>query len=383
MLEFVKTTSIDFHKYGHIASTIELKKSNNNYDYYSFHNKSIKKMHKSNNETMFVVNDGIVLLLVSKSLKEKPEAFFVHRICKLDSDLYFNFISVSDTASVDITGKCLSKSYKCEPFSYAPVESKLIIKNILSSFYMVRGSGYHFLGETHRFWELTYLDTGELDTCINDKNYTIKANQAIFYSPNQFHDQNTKMHCSYLTIIFEMDIPEEMESVLKNRIFTISNQYGNLLKDFIQIKLYKNDHASDVLISDLYCFIMHILLTEKEKTKAVKTSSQVKYQNELLDNIIVYINDNIYDDLSIDKICRTFALSRSSIQLMFKNQLKITPKAYIEEVRFNKARQLIKDSMFSISEIAVLCGFSSIHYFSRKFKERYNVSPRDYARSIS
>ena len=383
MLEFVKTTSIDFHKYGHIVSNAELKKTNYNYDYYSFDNKSIEHMHKSNNDTMFLVNDGIVLLLVSKSLNEKPESFFVHRICKLDSDIYFNFISVSDRASIDITGSCLSESFKCDVFSYKPVVSKLTVKNILSSFYMVRGSDYHFPGETHSFWELTYLDTGELQTRIDDLNFTVKSNQALFYAPNQFHDQNTKMHCSYLTVIFEMDVPEEIATILKNRIFTLTSPYRNLLKDFVQTQLHKNEHADDILISDLYCLITHILLTEKEKSKTLKTTSQVKYQNELLNNIIVYINDNIYGDLSIGKICNTFALSRSSLQLMFRNQFNLPPKAYIENIRFTRARQLIKDSAFSISEIASLCGFSSIHYFSRKFKERYKVSPRTYARSIS
>ena len=180
-----------------------------------------------------------------------------------------------------------------------------------------------------------------------------------------------------------MDVPEEIATILKNRIFTLTSPYRNLLKDFVQTQLHKNEHADDILISDLYCLITHILLTEKEKSKTLKTTSQVKYQNELLNNIIVYINDNIYGDLSIGKICNTFALSRSSLQLMFRNQFNLPPKAYIENIRFTRARQLIKDSAFSISEIASLCGFSSIHYFSRKFKERYKVSPRTYARSIS
>ena len=54
----------------------------------------------------------------------------------------------------------------------------------------------------------------------------------------------------------------------------------------------------------------------------------------------------------------------------------------VKDAKSPKAKQMIKNSTYSISEISRMCGFSSIHYFSRKFKEKYGVTPTSYAKSI-
>ena len=109
---------------------------------------------------------------------------------------------------------------------------------------------------------------------------------------------------------------------------------------------------------------------------------QQRYQNELLSEIALYIQENIYSPITVEDICYKFAMSRSSIQALFKTNLDITPKQYISDLKFSKAKQMIKNSVYSISEISRMCGFSSIHYFSRKFKQKYGVTPTSYAKSI-
>ena len=109
---------------------------------------------------------------------------------------------------------------------------------------------------------------------------------------------------------------------------------------------------------------------------------QQKYDNELLDEIALYIQENIYSDINVEDICVHFSLSRSSLQTLFAKNLNVSPKQYISDLKFAKAKYMIKESAYSISEIARICGFSSIHYFSRVFKEKYGVTPTSYAKSI-
>ena len=98
--------------------------------------------------------------------------------------------------------------------------------------------------------------------------------------------------------------------------------------------------------------------------------------------IALYIQENIYSQLNVEDICYHFSISRSTIQTLFLKNLNTTPKQYISDLKFAKAKQMIKDSTYSISEIARICGFSSIHYFSRVFKEKYGITPTSYAKSI-
>jgi YesN/AraC family two-component response regulator len=59
-----------------------------------------------------------------------------------------------------------------------------------------------------------------------------------------------------------------------------------------------------------------------------------------------------------------------------------TVKNYINELKLNKSKELIKSSTYTLSEISEILGFSSIHYFSKKFKLNFGVSPTEYSKSI-
>ena len=109
---------------------------------------------------------------------------------------------------------------------------------------------------------------------------------------------------------------------------------------------------------------------------------QQRFENELLNEVLIYINENIYESLTIEEICHKFSISRSSLQTLFKNNLNMAPKQYISDLKLNKSKLLIKESVYTISEISSKLGFTSIHYFSRKFKQQYGITPTDYAKTI-
>ena len=127
------------------------------------------------------------------------------------------------------------------------------------------------------------------------------------------------------------------------------------------------------------CMIQYDFLSS---SPIASTPMQQRFENELLNEIIVYINDMIYKQLTIEEICNKFSISRSSLQLLFKNNLGTAPKQYISDLKLNKSKHLIKESMYTISEIASMLGFTSIHYFSRKFKQQFGITPTDYAKTI-
>ena len=109
------------------------------------------------------------------------------------------------------------------------------------------------------------------------------------------------------------------------------------------------------------------------------TPMQQKFEDELLNEIILYINENIYSPLYVEDLCERFAISRSSLQSLFRNYVYTAPKEYISNLKLEKSKVLIKESKYTISEIAYILGFSSIHYFSRRFKQKFGMSPSDYA----
>ena len=112
------------------------------------------------------------------------------------------------------------------------------------------------------------------------------------------------------------------------------------------------------------------------------TEVRQHYQDELLNSILSYISETISEPITVAEICQKFSLSRSSLQILFKENLQQTPKKYISELKLEKSCQLIREDKYTISEIALMLGFNSIHYFSRAFTLKYNIAPSEYAKQL-
>jgi AraC family cel operon transcriptional repressor len=66
----------------------------------------------------------------------------------------------------------------------------------------------------------------------------------------------------------------------------------------------------------------------------------------------------------------------------FKKHLNMTPTVFINNLRLNKAAFLLTSTDKSIFDISFVCGFESISYFNRLFKEKYYFSPNKYRKTI-
>jgi AraC-like DNA-binding protein len=100
---------------------------------------------------------------------------------------------------------------------------------------------------------------------------------------------------------------------------------------------------------------------------------------EMRRTVIGYIRRNLADPgLRTSSVARGLGISPRSVQNVFE-QLATTASAFILESRLDKAAErLALDARGSITELAFDCGFSDSAYFSRCFRDRFRVSPRDY-----
>lgn len=82
--------------------------------------------------------------------------------------------------------------------------------------------------------------------------------------------------------------------------------------------------------------------------------------------------------MSINEIAKPFYLSPHYLGDIFKQTTGMSLKKYHNSLRMTKAAILLTKSILNVSEVAANIGFGGIHYFSRKFKEFYGVSPMHY-----
>jgi len=93
---------------------------------------------------------------------------------------------------------------------------------------------------------------------------------------------------------------------------------------------------------------------------------------------VKYIGERLSMSLVADEIARAVSISKSSLTKKFRAELGTSVGEYIRSAVLSEARLLVSDGKMPIGEISDRLGFSDQFYFSKKFKERFGVSPREY-----
>lgn len=378
---FIKTSNPAFKDFGDIVyDDIDFSSSHK----INLNNKSIDNLKLVTNDYTFIkVTKGVVMILVSFD-SNNIKSFIINRSLHIKKGIYFNLISISDEASVEVLTNTEFKSIKLDnPFNYSNISSSLDISEIYTKFYQEKGTNYNFSGEKHSYWELTYVDKGELLTTIDGVSYHLKQGDLIFYAPMQFHTQSTfeKISSSYLTINFKMNFNHA--DLLCNKIFSLKRDSYFIVTKLIEELSNDNLYSNDLSLCYLKQLIIQMLRLDNSYFHSKSTTHmQQTYENELLNDILLYIDNNIYEKISVSTLCEHFCISTSMLHSLFRKNMNNTAKNYINELKLSKSKELIRNSTHTLSEISEMLGFSSIHYFSKKFKSYFNISPTEYSKSI-
>jgi len=94
-----------------------------------------------------------------------------------------------------------------------------------------------------------------------------------------------------------------------------------------------------------------------------------------------YIRDHACDGISVDDVARHVALSRTTLDRRFQFALERSPKAEIDRVRVNRAKQLLAETEYKIAAIAAMTGYAAAPQFVTAFKRLTGLTPGKYRES--
>ncbi len=107
-------------------------------------------------------------------------------------------------------------------------------------------------------------------------------------------------------------------------------------------------------------------------------SAQERIDAERIRTMLAYIDENITGELDTARIAESALVSQSVCLRCFHRMLGTTPIQYVKQARLDKAAQLLRSTSMTAKAVALACGFADVSYFTKAFREKMGVTPREY-----
>ena len=285
-----------------------------------------------------------------------------------------------------------------------PINREIEIDGFHSIYYFEFGKDFSHPPEKHGFWEMVYVDSGEISAVTSGLGRTLCQGQVIFHRPGEIHahvsnriDPNNMLVISFSTQSAAMEF-------FDRKIFTLDKTAKTLLTLFMkearlalgEIPNEYGDHRSLNFsaapfgsLQLLECYLTEFLLVLKRSGesagKRVMRSevSRELGQSSIFELILSYLEENLYSGVTLTDLCSRFFMGKSQLCQLFNDQIGEGPIEYYSKLRIAEAKKLLLRGELSVSRISDMLGYSSIHNFSRAFKKSVGISPTEYRHKIN
>lgn len=279
------------------------------------------------------------------------------------------------------------------------IANLISITKIVTIHYYEFDKNFSYDGESHNFWEIVYVDAGNVKITANSKEFYLKQGEIIFHKPNEFHtlktDKETAANvfvisfvCSSESMSFFKGKTMTVPSRLKKYISTIIEEYFqtfNLMSsEDIKLELKENPPIGGQQMIKTYLeqFLIMLIRSEKDNHDLRIFPSKESMENHLVSQVIQIIEENTYNKISVDQICSKLNYSRTYLSKIFKTTSSYTILEYILRNKIREAKKLIREERYNFTQISDLLCFDNPHYFSTVFKKISNMTPTNYKNSV-
>ena len=333
-------------------------------------------------DTWLNCGTGMTVLAVSQD-GEYYQSYYLDKMICIKPGILFSVSPVQAEATIYMAARLEPEKMGRQDRGSLKVEHKVRVSGLYTFFYQEKEPGFLFSGESHSMLELTYVDQGSIHSVADGQDQLLKQGDLVIYAPGQWHMQYADIDVAprYVTITFDVD-GGSLES-LYNRKFMVPRQALSLLRQMLREQEQLDEFSTDMIIAQLNMLLLE-LLREAKAPSGVKlqTSNAIHSENEIIRKAQQYISSHIREKLSVPLVARQVDVSPSYLTALFHKNLQISPGEYIRRIKLQESKQMIRENNLNFTEIAAALQYSTVHHFSRQFKEKFGITPTEYAKSV-
>lgn len=333
-------------------------------------------------ETKLSCGKGIGVLSVSIDA-ENYSHYYLDKTVSINPNVYIALNAFKGDATVLVKAKAMPESVGTRANYNLRIDNRMQVDGIYTFFYQEKEQGFIFNGESHPMIELTYVDKGELHSVVEGQDTVLAQGDVVVYGPDQWHMQYSDQGIAPCFVTISFDISGIDLLSLYNRKLRMPQSALPLLQNMLREQKRTDDFSSDVINAELKLLLLNLLReVSKPGPGKIQGINSVHNENEVIRKAQQYISEHIREKLSVPDVARVADVSASYLTVLFHKNLQISPGEYIRRLKLQESKQMIRENNLNFTEIASVLQYSTVHHFSRQFKEKFGITPTEYAKSV-
>ena len=274
------------------------------------------------------------------------------------------------------------------------------IHKLVTLNYFEPGRNFQYKSEEHDFWELVYVDKGELEVEANNEKITLGREECVFHKPGErhIHRANGVLSPNYFVICFVCN--SKYMKVFEGKRFKLSEKQKKYMSNILE----ESSHVFDIrwnstkekklkvsldepiggqqMIKTCIEQLLILLLRQESGNIDLLKGQPIEGEN-IARKMKRSLDDSAYKDFNVDEFCREMGYSKSYLSRIFKKEYGYTIHNYVDILKMREAKSLIREHIYNFTEISDMLCYSNPLYFSKVFKRIMGMTPTEYKNSIA
>ncbi|AZP04572.1 AraC family transcriptional regulator [Jeotgalibaca ciconiae] len=229
----------------------------------------------------------------------------------------------------------------------------------------------------HSEIEVLVVTKGSITIINEGEMRQIHKGQTAIIFPNSIHEYVKQSSGEMVMYIVNTQIVPEFHAIFSNKLPVdfvidtqkIETQLTEINQYFLGFRQTKAEMLSRAYLHLFFALLLNNLpLHSRPKTQAPSTVVQV----------IRYVSEHFTEPLDLQSVASEVGCSVYTVSRIFSHKIKIGFRNYLNQMRVDYSRRLLRETDLKIVDIALECGFETLRSFNRAFTRTYNQTPSEY-----
>ena len=276
------------------------------------------------------------------------------------------------------------------------IENLLVVSKIVTIHYFEFSKDFVSKTEAHNFWELVYADKNGVICHVDGKEIRLNEGEMLCHKPNAVHALTGDKQKPANVFIISFECKSEAMRFFEDKQFTLKKEllpYIYMLVEESKKNFYLPYSDPDLkkmqplespmlggkqLIKNMLEILLISIMREETSDTPTLFLEQKEYEERVTKRIIQYLQNHVYERITIAELCRHLSYNKSYLFRQFKLATGKTIMQYFIRLKINEAKKLLRETDMNGTQIAERLAFDTPNYFTKTFKKTTGYTPSQY-----